>query len=699
MTQVAAKRLHSSTRPEDIRETGIQSNARSATQLAQLLRTANLRDWKSGLADIQLIPASCIDSYQQLVVQGNPLQLLPAEAGSAGGYITADVGALATRHQAGKLGLRCKKLEVETTSASHSIRYKLYLAAGFVTCTIDGQTRRAPILLIPVTIARMRGRGSSYSIRYKAGSLLHINPEVAQLCSTHIDQLITPFENTTELREYLRSVKTKLHPDLACKISANIGILSLQAEVLSEFSKSEIVDIELKRTKPGLEFKPLPSTPEAFDPQLAIRILRFIEPEKLSAALNSFAGHSRTDTSSAHITDVDPDLDAETLEKYHNCAGWLIDVGLGHWKLKNIATLPARVDAMIAGINSLLTDNHYQKHFRGEFRTVDMLHKLNRVKSRILNAPLEMQHHAISQHADTNTRLLLQKAKIQASSLEQELELFDNTFHMSAVPSSDLLHKLINTISKRDEESQLTNPNYFRARRTLNEILQYHNGALTDNDLQLLERLANTLKFSELFVDDVFYKRNFGSLFKGTDTNWQRLDSVVNYTQSLSRDLGSSRLVAQFADQWVSFERDFGEIAPQLDTAATSADKLCSLIPMFIDQNTTLRHATVTAEKFRSHVDIWQKYLHKHYADTELTPFQLLSNMDLGDHSYPTVTLSELEFDERIYRHIAETGITPESVTATSEWLLNVIVRLQTDTPTVRRFLDKEAELLSSLAD
>jgi len=698
MTEVAASTIHPSTRRADIRETGNQRNARSATQLAQLLRTANLSDWKSGLADIQVIPSSCIDSYQQLVVQGNPLQLLPAEAGSANGYITADVGALVTRHQAGNLGLRCRKLEVETTSTSNPIRYKLYFAAGFVTCTIDGQTKRAPILLIPITVARMRGRGSSYSISYKAGSLLHLNPEVAQLCSTHIEEVITPFKNTTDLREYLRGVKSKLHPDLASKISANIGILSLQADVLREHSKSEIVDIELKRTKPGVEFKPLPSTPDAFDPQLAIRLLRFIAPEKLSSALYSFAGHNVAETASTRVADVDPDLDTETLEKYHNCAGWLIDVGLGHWKLKNIATLPARVDAMIASINSLLSSKQYQTNFRSEFRTVDMLHKLNRVKSKILNAPLEMQHHAISQHADTNTRLLLQKAKIQASSLEQELELFDNTFHMSTVPSSDLLHKLIKTISKRDEESQLTNPNYFRARRTLNEILQHHNGALTDNDLQLLERLANTLKFSELFGDDVFYKRNFGSLFKGTDTNWQRLDSVVNYVQSLSQDLGSSRLVAQFADQWVSFERDFGDFAPLLDSAATGADKLCSLIPMFIDQNTELRHATATAEKFRSRVDVWQKYLHRHYADTELTPFQLLSNMDLGDHHYPNVTLSEYEFDERIYRHIAETGITPESVSVTSEWLLNVVVRLQTDTPTVRRFLDKEAELLSSLA-
>ena len=269
---------------------------------------------------------------------------------------------------------------------------------------------------------------------------------------------------------------------------------------------------------------------------------------------------------------------------------------------------------------------------------------------------------------------------------------------MSAVPSSNALHRLIKTISKREEESQLTNPNYFRARHTLNEILKHHNGVLTDNDLKRLDSLAKTLKFAELFSDDAYYQRNFGSLFKGTDTNWQRLDSVVNYIRSLAQDLGSSLLVAQFADQWVSFERDFNNIAPQLESAASSAHKLCSLIPMFINQNTQLEHAVTTAEKFRSRVNTWQKYLHRHFADSELTPYQLLSNVELDDHSHPDITLPQQEFDERIYQHIVGSGLTSETISATSEWLQNVVVRLQTDIPTVRRFLDKEADLLSKLA-
>jgi len=275
MTSVAENRFNTPTRQAPKRETGSQNKAKNAARLEKLLRTANLSSWKSDRADIQLMPSSCIDNYQNLVLRCNPVQLLPTEAGGIARYATADSGAMATRHQAGKLALRCRKLEVETSPTSQPIRYNLYLAAGFVVFDINGETTRAPILLIPITMSRLRGRGSSYVIKYQTDSSFRINPRIAEFCTTHVEPLVKPFASTADLRQYLRTIKSKFHTEMNCRISANTGIISLQSEVLADLSKEEIADLELERTKPGIEFKPLPSTPAAFDPQLAIRILRF----------------------------------------------------------------------------------------------------------------------------------------------------------------------------------------------------------------------------------------------------------------------------------------------------------------------------------------------------------------------------------------------------------------------------------------
>ena len=687
---LSTEQLHSSDQQDN-------ANTQSEIQLAKLLRTTHLTDWKTGKADIQLKPSSCLDNYQNLVIHGNPLELLPAEAAPNAGLVNVPSSALATHHQAGKLALRCRKLEVETSASRQPAQYKLYLAAGFVVYEVDGQTQRAPILLIPVTIGRLRGRGSNYVIKYCHGDSLRLNPCVAELCNTHVDQLIKPFTNTADLRDYLRSMNRKLTHDLECRISANTGILSLQSEVLGEFTLEDQLDFDLDRTKPGIDFQPLPVVPEAFNASLALRILRYVKHEELTDALNNFCGYQPQ--SFIPVADAEPNLDDATLEKYYQCAGWLVDVGLGHWKLKNIARLPNRINRMTADLEKLSNSSCFIKYFSNEFRTIDILFRLNRIKDKISHAPLEMQHHASSEHANANTRLLLQKAKIQASALEQEMAVIHESFHMSLVPSSNALHHLIKTISMREQESQLTNPNYFRARRQLNEILKTHHGVVTDNDLASLERLAKTLKFSELFREDPYYKRYFGSLFKGRDTNWQRLDSVVDYTRSLSQHLGSSLLVAQFAAQWTSFQRDFPAIAQNLESAAGSAHGLCSLIPMYINKTTRIEHAVRTAEKLKMRVDQWQKYLHKNFADTELTPYQLLSNVELDEHNHPAVALPQQEYDKRIYQHIVGAGLDTEHVSATAEWLINVIDRLQIDIPTVKRFLDKEAELAIKLGN
>ena len=691
MTSATADSFVLKTHSKNNRTSDIRRKPESTMQLARLQRIGNLTDWKSTHADIQLQPSSCIESYLDLVIRRDPVTLLPIDNTTN----NADHTALTTVHSTQQLQLRCRKIAAETAQKT-KIRHKLFLAAGFVVYQSNGETKRAPIVLIPVALGRMRGGASDYALKYTQGNQLRVNPHIADMCNTHIEQRLKPFKDTTELREYLRNIESKVHKDFRCRISANTGIICLQANVLTDLSKEALVNIELERTKPGAEFKPLPAIPDTFDPQLAIKVLRFISPENLYNALGNLAGH--TEQNIAPIEDVDPDLDAETLEKYHNCASWLTDVGLGHWKLKNIAQLPRRILAMESSINQLLASHEFTDNFRDEYRTVGMLHRLNKVADKICNAPPEMKYHSISLHADNKTRVLLQQAKIQASSLEHEMQYIKDTFKHGAVPSSRALNRLIEIIGRRNDESQLTNPEYFRARRTLNEILGFHNGIVTDNDLEQLRKLAKTLQFSDTFNNDPLYKRHFGSLFKGTDTNWQRLDSVVGFNNALSHELGTSLLVAQFADRWVSFERDFSNIASNIESAASSAHKLCSLIPMFIDQNTRLEHASRTAEKYRCRIDQWQKYLRQNLADTELSPLQLLSNFDLGDYSHPSVTLSPQQLDERIYRHIVGNDLTSESVSATSQWLQHVLITLRTDQATVRRFLDREAKLQSKLS-
>ena len=655
----------------------------------RLLRNSQLKNWDSSSVDIRLAAISCIDIYRKLVIQNTPVELTPTHAESGSEIASVNSGTLVAKHNAGKLALRCRKVSMETDGNS-DVRYRLYLAAGFaVSAAVDGETTRVPILLVPVKIERLRGRGSPYTIKH-TGEPLRLNPHIAESCNTHVDQLIKPFETDADLRSYLKSMGRKLHGKLQCRVSANTGLFTLQEGVLDDISDADQTDIELERSRPGVEFKPLPPIPDNFNAQLATRILRYIEPAELNTALQTFAGSKPAETATL---DYELPLDGPQRDKVAKCAKWLFELGLGHWQLQNLKALPARIQRMGDNIQNICSHPAFARYFYDENQNVGMLLNLYRARNKINNAPPEMQHHAISLHADPETRLLLQKAKIQAATIEQEMQVLHDTFHMSAVPGSAALHKLIKVIAKREQSSQLTNPQYFRARRQLNEILKTHNGLITESDLKRLESMAKTLRFAELFEDDAYYKRCFGSLFHGVSTNWQRLDSVINYTRSLAYDLDSSELVGRLTEHWPSFQRDFASLQDLLRPAATDTHQLRALIPLFIDNTTPLQKAVRTATKFNEKVNTWQQYLNKHVHDGELTPYQIANNQpDTQIESSQDIALPQREYDERIYQHIVGVGLSDDSVAATAEWLTNTLNHLDIDAPTVRRYLDGESQ-------
>lgn len=688
-----SKVAHSPAGDTDANSDGNQRvDKKAAASLARLLRNNNLKSWDSATVDLQLSPTSCIDVYRDLVVQKKRLKLMPQQSAS---NAATEIGgersnALITRHPAGKLALRCRKIEMET-SDGNPVKYSLYLAAGFaVTQTANGGKQRVPILLIPVNISRS-GRGSLYTISH-TGDALRLNPNIAESCASYVDQLVKPFAKSADLRDYLRSISRKLHPDLLCRISANSGLFSLQAEVLTDLTASDQIDIEMERTRPGVEFRPIPPTPEKFNAQLAMRMARFIDQDELLPALRIFSGNLQS-RQPVKTLNYDLDIHGETRVKTMKCAQWLCEVGLGHWRLESLFGLPERIKRMSTSVQTLIDQPAFNNHIDSEFQTVGILQRLYRAQQRITLAPPEMQHHAISLHADADTRLLLQKAKIQAASIEHEMEVLHDTFHMSAVPNSTALHNLVKVIAKREESSQLTNPQYFRARRQLNEILKTHNGLITDGDLQRLDAMAKTLRFAELFEQDAYYKRCFGSLFHGVNTNWQRLDSVVNFARSLSYDLNSAELVGRLTQNWPAFQRDLSSLQDTLRPAATDAHKLCSLLPLFINEKTRLHHAVRTTDKFHDKVDAWQNYLKKYVLDTSLTPYAILEKeRTMQTNTTQQVSLTEQEYDERIYHHIVGVGLSTENVAATAEWLLNSIEKLNIDLPTIRRHLDAECQ-------
>jgi hypothetical protein len=658
------------------------------------LRTDLLKAWSNELADIALAPISCVDVYRELVINRATLSLQaldPTVSASAAQLRPLPQGTLSTQHSAEKLALRTRKIDIETGPNSPVERYKLYLVAGFAMTAQANQIHRIPLLLIPVTLHS--DAPDDHKIRYE-GAALRLNPYIVDVCDGKLDEQFPAFTKATELRDYLRSMNRQLHERLQCRVSANTGLFTLQADVLQNISEDDKFELELARTVPGASFRPLPPAPAGFDALLAAKLTRYIQADDLLDALFDFSSRRHSEPQTAGWRDASlARLDNERQEKVINCARWISELGLGNWSIDALNQLPGRVSNMRMALTSLAGRDEFSRYYRSEEQTAGLLAALYRCDEAIVNSPADLQQHSIGLHADPQTRVLLQSAKVESAVLESEMSALHQTFKITEVPDSEVLSRLIDTIAEREKEPQLTNPLYFKARRRLSDILQTHNGLLTDADLVRLRSLAQTLARIESFTTHIYNKRCFGTLYKGVHSNWQRLDTLIDYARWLAQQLGSESIAGRLLDCWPSYTRDHNSIRGELHQAAHAGWELAALLPNLIGPSTPMPSMIRTAEKFQDKITLWSKYLHRHSPDQTLTPNRLLALADITPEDIADCRLPSREHDQRIIAHIASNGVDFSTLDITANWLLDTMDHLDIDLATVRRHLDAESRL------
>jgi len=232
----------------------------------------------------------------------------------------------------------------------------------------------------------------------------------------------------------------------------------------------------------------------------------------------------------------------------------------------------------------------------------------------------------------------------------------------------------------------------------LNDILQTHNGLLTDADLVRLRSLAQTLARIESFTTHRYNKRCFGTLYKGVHSNWQRLDTIIDYARWLAQQLGSESIAGRLLDCWPSYTRDHNHFRDALHQAGLARWELAALLPNLINPTTPLTAMIRTAEKFQDKITLWSKYLHRHSPDLTLTCNQLLAMAAIDSDDIADSRLPMREYDQRIISHIATRGVDHSTLDITANWLLDTMDHLDIDLATVRRHLDAEARLDTSSA-
>lgn len=194
------------------------------------------------------------------------------------------------------------------------------------------------------------------------------------------------------------------------------------------------------------------------------------------------------------------------------------------YDLKNIANTVK--DVLIEDINSI-------KHFQTLISIIRL----------IINVPKDININHHSAHISPFATQILQKAKKEAIDIKDKINSLSSFFHLSRLPPHQELKKLSSTLRVYSGKFfPFMYPTFHRIRRIVSEFVTDYRNVKHPQIVSKLYEIAELLELSENTLNNSEYASVLGPLYNGIDTDWERLENHISWTQSLKNTVGTQAL-------------------------------------------------------------------------------------------------------------------------------------------------------------
>ncbi len=173
-------------------------------------------------------------------------------------------------------------------------------------------------------------------------------------------------------------------------------------------------------------------------------------------------------------------------------------------------------------------------------RTLDDYEELIDQAKELTTGPIELVLHANPFHSKAVCSTYLQNAKKQYFSLRQEGESRLQLFRIGDVTDAKALRQAYNDIlACRNRRFVLLRPSYRRARKYIrNLMVDRRVFSQRPEFIRTLELLVLHCERQQEFAENRDFQTALGNLFEGIKTDWEKLESLVNFSRGLSNRVG-----------------------------------------------------------------------------------------------------------------------------------------------------------------
>ncbi len=187
-------------------------------------------------------------------------------------------------------------------------------------------------------------------------------------------------------------------------------------------------------------------------------------------------------------------------------------------------------------------------------RTADDYSDISKVAEELVRGPIELSLHANINHAKSSINNYVEQSKLKNSNLENRTNEL-NIFTVKRIKNSDEVDILRKVIEENvGSLFAFFNSEYRRAKKRIKQILGNPDDYdKSDEFVDKLNSLYDLCKDIEEFENNSDFKVALGSLFLGIKTDWQKLEEIITFSQSLRDKLGieNARMVLSDWDMHV----------------------------------------------------------------------------------------------------------------------------------------------------
>ena len=221
----------------------------------------------------------------------------------------------------------------------------------------------------------------------------------------------------------------------------------------------------------------------------------------------------------------------------------LSEMGYGHLEPANLKTV---IDAFSAtqqhiaelkGLVMLACDC-----FAEPPSTINDSLRLIKIAEILEESPVDLIIHGHPENILEIAPSLFNAARLECAELQKELSVLLNIIDVSALTKHNELHEIIVVLKKnRNSLFSFLNKDYRIARKKVKNYLTDKKHLKSKDLIDNLEKMVNTAKKIENVLTYQHYKKFLGPVFRGLDTDWEHLNSIITWCQNFREAVGSQK--------------------------------------------------------------------------------------------------------------------------------------------------------------